>query len=104
MSDKYRERMLAIAEQLRAQRVNPYTSAPPIYRLAWVLGLHIRPPLYQTFASLALCMGLGFGILWGLAMWFLIWRGEERSIIVALVGALFAGVLFGLAMAGYYRW
>jgi hypothetical protein len=104
MSDEYRERMLAIVDQLRAQRVNPYTSAPPFYRLAWLLGLHIRPPLYQTFASLALCMGVSFGIAWGLMMWLLFWRSEGPSIIVAFVASLFAAVLFGLTMASYYRW
>lgn len=104
MSDGYRQRMLAIADELRAQRVGPYTSAPPIYRLAWMLGLHIRPPLYQSFASLALGMGAWFGIVWGSLMWLLFWRGEEMSVTGALVGALVAGVFFGLSMASYYRW
>ena len=104
MSDQYRERMLAITDQLRAQGVNQYTSAPPIYRLAWRLGLHVRPPLYQAFASLALSMGAVFGIAWGLMMWFILWRGEGRSIITAFAVSLFAGVFFGLMMAAYYRW
>lgn len=96
--------MLAIADELRAQRVGLYTSAPPIYRLAWTLGFHIRPPLYQSFAALALGMGTWFGVTWGLVMWILPWRDEGRSVISMLVLSLFAGVFFGLAMAGYYRW
>jgi hypothetical protein len=104
MSDDYRQRMLDIADELRAQRVGPYTSAPPMYRLAWMLGLHVRPPFYQSFGMLALGMGAWFGIVWGCLMWFVFWRGEGRSVTRALVGATFAGVFFGLAMGGYYRW
>jgi hypothetical protein len=104
MSDQYRTRMLAIADELRAQRVGKYTSAPPIYRLAWKLGIRVRPPLYQSFASLALGMGSWFGVVYGLLMWLLSWRGEGMSIARASIESLFAGVFFGLAMAGYYRW
>lgn len=104
MIDDYRQRMHAIADELRAQRVRPYTFAPPIYRLAWILGLHIRPPLYQSFATLALGMGAGFGIGWGLFTWYLFWHGEGLSVTGVLAGSLFAGVFFGLTMAGYYRW
>lgn len=103
MSDEYRQRMLAIADELRAQRVGPYTSAPPLYRLAWLLGLHIRPPLYQSFASLALGAGAWFAATWGLLMWFWLWRGEGRSVASTIVASVVAGVLFGLAMASYYR-
>jgi hypothetical protein len=103
MSDDYRQRMLAITEELRAQNVGPYTSAPPAYRLAWLLGLHVRPPLYQTFASLALETGVSFGVLFGLTMWFLVDRGEGSTIIGALIGSAIAGIGFGLIMAGFYR-
>jgi len=104
MSDDYRRRMLAIADELRAQRVGPYTSAPPIYRLAWLLGIHIRPPLYQSFSSLALFSGTWFGIVWGLLMWFLFCRSEGRSVSNVFIVVLVAGVVFGLGLASYYRW
>ena len=103
MIDDYRQRMHAIADELRSQRIRPYTFAPPLYRLAWMLGLYIRPPLYQSFASVAVVMGTGFSIGWGLFSWFLFWQGE-RTVSAALVSSLFAGVFFGLTMAGYYRW
>ncbi|EQD35935.1 conserved hypothetical protein, membrane [mine drainage metagenome] len=104
MIDDYRQRMLAIADELRAQRVSAYTFAPPIYRLAWMLGLHIRPPLYQSFATLALGMGAGFGIPYGLCMWFLFWQGEGLTATRVLIASLSAGVFFGLAMASIYKW
>jgi hypothetical protein len=67
-----------------------------------MLGLHIRPPLYQSFASLALGTGTCFGVIFGVLMWIMFWH----SIGVAAAGALtlFSGASFGLVMAGYYRW
>lgn len=43
MSD-YRRRMVAITDELYAQGVGRYTSAPPVFRLAWRLGYDVKPP------------------------------------------------------------
>jgi hypothetical protein len=104
MSDEYRQRMLAITDELHAQGVGRYTSAPPIYRLAWRFGLHVPPPLYQSFRSLAVGLGISFSVLWGLPMWFLIGRAEAGSIPIAVVASLLAGAFFGPSMGAYYRW
>lgn len=104
MSNSYRRRMLSIAKQLRSQRVSQYTSAPPVYRLCWMLGLRIRPPLYQSFASLTFFQGSWLGVLWGLLMWFSLWRNQGWRVTEAIITSVFAGLLFGLAMATYYRW
>jgi hypothetical protein len=94
---------LAIVDDLHAQGVARYTSASPIYRLAWQLGLRVPPPLYQSFSTLAIAVGIWFGVVWGLIMWFLLWRSEARSLTSAVVTSLFAAAFFGLAMAAYYR-
>lgn len=99
----YQQRMQALTDELHAQGVPKSTSAPPAYRLAWRMGLRVRPPLYQSFASLAIGMGLWFGVLWGLVMWLLFWRRDALSITTAFGASLAAGVLFGLMMAAYYR-
>jgi hypothetical protein len=104
VTDDYRRRMLAISEQLAAQGVGSHTSAPPAYRIAWLLGLRVRPPLYQPFATLAQGMGTGFGVLWGVLMWIIFWRPADLSAYAALGSALLAGTLFGLTMAAFYRW
>lgn len=103
--------MIAIVEELHAQGIGRYTSAPPIYRLAWRLGFCIAPPHYRSFRRLALEMGVPFGLLWALFMWVLFWRNDQNfpteTIAAAVsvgVAALLAGIGFGLSMAGYYRW
>lgn len=92
-----------MADELHAQRVGRYTSAPPIYRLAWRLGLHIRPPLYQSFGSVALGMGAWFALVWGLMNWLLFWQTEGMPLSRVLVATLAGGLFFGLSMAIYYR-
>ena len=104
MTDGYRERMLAITEELRGQGVGAYTSAPPIYRLAWRSGLRVRPPLYQPFAAPAVGTGIGFAVAWGLAMWLLFWRTEGFGVTNVLVRAVVTGTVYGVSLAFYYRW
>jgi len=43
----------------------------------------------------ALFSGLTFAIIWGVAMWLLIWRAQGFSLLAAIGTALFAGALFG---------
>jgi hypothetical protein len=109
--EEYRSRMMAIVEELHAQGIGRYTSAPPIYRLAWRLGFHVAPPHYRSFRTLALEMGAGFGLLWALFMWVLFWRSDPNfpkgaitAAVTVFVMALLAGTGFGLSIAGYYRW
>jgi len=96
--------MLAITEELRGQGVGAYTSAPPLYRLAWRSGLRVRPPLYQPFAALAVGTGIWFAVAGGLAMWLLSWRAEGLGVTNVLVRAVVTGTVFGLSLAFYYRW
>ena len=102
--DDYRSRMLEIVEQLHAQGVGRYTSAPPAYRLAWRLGVRVRPPIYQSFSTAALQMGVGFAVGWGVLMWVLFWRAEQYSLLLMVAMSLGAGAGFGLSMASYFRW
>jgi hypothetical protein len=104
MRHNYRERMLRITDELAAQGVGRSTSAPPYYRLAWRLGLRTRPPLYQSFAALALGMGASFAVLTGLLMWLLFRVPEGLSVTRVLGLILAAGAVFGLTMASYFRW
>jgi hypothetical protein len=97
------EKIAAMINDLSLKGLSPYTSAPPLYRLLWRLGFDIPPPPFASFASNALMMGITFAVVWGLLMWFVLWRGEF-STIAAIVTSVVAGVCFGLAMAAYYRW
>jgi hypothetical protein len=87
---------------LKKRGIGESTAAPPMWKLAWRLGMDLPPPHFMGFISLAVVTGVPFGLLWGMAMWLLIWRG--RPVWISATAAAVAGVLFGLVMAGYYRY
>ena len=83
--------------------VPPTTSAPPLWRLLWRLGIQIPPPLFTRFLPLALFMGILFGAFWGLFMWLFLWSRQSIAIGIILGASAVAGLLFGLCMADYFR-
>ena len=84
--------------------VGTYTAAPPFFRLFWGMGLRVPPPLFMAYAPLALITGSIFAVFWGVGMWLIVWRTHsDMSTWLALVVSAFAGLLFGLGMASYYR-
>lgn len=97
------EKVAAMLEHLAPQGLSPYTLAPPAWRLLWAMGLKVPPPLFLGFAPMALGTGLVFAVGWGLLMSLLGWWPAGVSPLGALAAALGAGVLFGLALAAYYR-
>ncbi len=100
---KSKEEIQSYIEQLEKQGIKASTSAPPLFRLLWLFGIDIRPPLNQSFLINTLLMGLFFGIFWGLYMWIFQWRKWHMSYIGAILYAAATGVLFGISMAIYYR-
>jgi hypothetical protein len=61
----HRQKVERLVADLRQRGVSPYTVAPPLFRLAWALGLAVPPPLFLGFGPLALLMGGFFGAFWG---------------------------------------
>lgn len=104
MATDYETRIARAMEELEASSIKSMNYAPPAFRLARKLGLRPRPPHYMSFTRATLLLGPAFGVLWGCVMWLLSWRSDDLPVIVALLASLLAGALFGLAMAGYYRW
>lgn len=104
MADSYQDRLARALAELDASSISRLNYAPPMFHLARKLGLRPRPPHYMGFARATLLLGPAFGVMWGCLMWFLSWRAGDLSVTVALLASLLAGALFGLAMAGYYRW
>src|SRR5215212_6246828 len=78
--------------------------APPFHRLLWKLGAKTPPPHFLGFTANFVSTGVWFGAAWGLLMWFIVWSRQGMSPYAAFVTALFAGVFFGVCMAGYYRY
>jgi hypothetical protein len=111
MDITHRQKVDHLIAELGQQGVGPYTVAPPLFRLLWGLGLEVPPPFFLGFFSLTVLMGTIFGViwtpLWGAGMWLWVWQGQVPAgfaILMSVMAGLFAGVLFGLAMAGFSRW
>jgi len=98
-SSSYREDMLRMVSELQAQGVSRYTSAPPVYRLAWRLGFRVKPPLYQSFRTRAATMGVAFGILMAIAQWLLPLNDTPFLLGRTLLMTTVMGAIFGLTMS-----
>lgn len=104
MTDSYEDRLGRAMAQLEASSISRLNYAPPMFRIARRIGLKPRPPHYISFTRAVLLLGPTFGLMWGALMWLLQWQSAEVPTAVMLFASLLAGGLFGLAMAGYYRW
>ena len=95
-----------VLEAVKDIKSSPYSKVPPLYRLAWRLGLMIPPPPLAGFWCNVFFLGLAFTIGWGGVMALLhalsaaTWPAVGG--IALLIGALVAGLLFGLMMALYW--
>jgi hypothetical protein len=98
------EKVAFLLNDLGQRGVGKSTVAPPLYRILWRLGVEATPPLFASFWSTALMMGVWFAIGWGVIMWLFVWRGEDQPAAVFVTVSIVAGVLFGITMAAYYRW
>ena len=93
----HREKVERLIADLRQRGVSPYMAAPPLFRLAWALGLDVPPPLFLGFLPLTLLMGAFFGAFWGAFMWVLQWKAWQVPWWVAVLTATCAGLVFGLS-------
>lgn len=98
----HNERLNKMYQDLSQRGIGKYTYAPPIYRLLWKMGIQIPPPHFSSFLFLFLFQGTFFGIFWGLVMWVLSW--QQQNLSLHIFKSALAGLLFGLSMAGYYRY
>jgi hypothetical protein len=94
------ERLIA---DLRQRGVSPYTTAPPLFRLAWALGLNVPPPFLMGFLPLTLLMGAFYGTCWDGFIWALQCHSGPPAQRAAATLAVCAGLVFGLSVAAYYR-
>ncbi len=99
----HQEKVDHLLNDLAQRGIGKYTTAPPLYRLLWRLGFEVPPPHYAGFWPLAIFMGVFFAVLWGIFMWFFLWRSEDMPAAIAIGSSLLAGALFGVGMAAYYR-
>jgi hypothetical protein len=101
---RFEQKLAAALVLLKATGIWPSSYAPPLCRLLWRVGVRIPPPHFVGFTTNVLFTGSFFGIVWGALLWSALWARSGMSPANAVVAAMFAGVLFGLCMAGYYRY
>lgn len=99
----YRDDMLALVDQLHAQGVSRYAAAPPLWRLAWLLGWRMPLPAAMPFGKLLAVNAVFFAVAWGVLMWLMTWRAEGHSPFRMVSTSLVAGVTFGAITAASYR-
>ena len=100
----HRQKVDILIADLRHHGVSGWTTAPPLWRLMWLLGLRVPPPHFIRPLTMSLVTGTLFRVLWGLFMWHLQWRGGGVPPWFAGLAAFVAGSIFGFILAGYYRW
>ncbi|HEY1190350.1 MAG TPA: DUF6404 family protein [Gemmata sp.] len=99
-----REKIDAAVAFLKTRQVSDSTAVPPLWRLCWRAGFLVPPPHFLGFLTLALFTGLPFGIVLNLLVaGFLLITGKPLAWPFATVG-ISGALMFGLFLAGYYRW
>lgn len=97
------EKIAAAVRELRSRGVWAYSAAPPAFRAFWLVGWHLPPPYFMTFAQLMLVAGSVFAVLWPLCIWLVRGGTFGRPLGAMVVQAALGGVFFGLFMAIYCR-
>ena len=100
----YPSKLSSALAKLAATGMSRSSYEPPLYRLLWRIGLFLPPPHFASFGFNFVFTAAWFGTFWGATMWLLVWSQLGGSGVVAVAGAVAAGVLFGLTMAAYYRY
>ena len=96
----HREKVKLLIADLSARGVNSWTTAPPLWRLAWAFGIELTPPHFIDSRTMAVVGGSIFGPVWALVMRYFFWR-EQNLLILAAAGVT-TGVLFGRILAKRY--
>lgn len=99
--ERKKERAIAILESKNMWRSN---YAPLLIRGLWKLGLKIPPLPFAPFWQIAVIMGVGFGSLWGIFMWFSTWQFSDVQPSEVISRILFSGILYGVVVATFHWW
>jgi hypothetical protein len=99
----HREKVRHLIADLRGRGVNSFTTAPPIYRLLWLLGSKVTPPHFQSPGAVSLLLGSVFGFA-GIVV-IRLWSGsqEDHPLWMLCLYGIFMGAIFGRLMARRYQ-
>lgn len=101
MTDEERLKYFLADMKLRGQRHGDVF--PPFFRLLWWMGIKVRPPLFLPFWNLAFFSGAIGGLLWGTAMYFILWQRYASGPATSIFGGIAFGAFFGCALAITFR-
>ncbi|MCX7129903.1 DUF6404 family protein [Aeromonas sp.] len=97
----FEDRLAAAHQELASKGVWHANYNPPLCRLLRRFGYPVKPPHYEGWLTNFLVSGVGFGLVWGMMMWFFSWQPMGIDPLFALrQTALFAGFC-GLTMASW---
>lgn len=99
-----REQIDAAVRTLRERGVGALTAAPPMFQALWRVGMLLPPPLFMSFARLAVVAGFAFAVLFAALAWLLRGGTFREGFTLEAASAALAGVLFCVIMAGYFRY
>ncbi len=99
--ERKKERALAMMESKKMWRSN---YAPPALLGLWKLGFKIPPLPFAPFWQITFVTGSGFGLMWGVIMWFSTWQRSGIPPSTAIVSSVCSGLLFGVTLAAFHRW
>ncbi|TJZ73013.1 DUF6404 family protein [Chitiniphilus eburneus] len=99
----FETRLAAAITLLNTRGVGESARFPWWLRLAWRLGLRLRPPHFQPFAVNLFWNGLWFGAIWGVCMWLALWGPQVMMPCwLALLLSALVGTIYGLFQALFY--
>ena len=87
-------------QELKNQEAKGYYIKTPPYQLLWLIGLNVKPPLYNSFLSNIIINGLFFGIIYSTIINFPV---NINSISHYLLTIGLTGGLFGFIMSCVYK-
>ena len=91
---------------LQATGLHVSSYEPMAVRLLWRFGVHAPPPHFLGFATVAITAGCYLALTLGVLMWcaHFAWPVVFRAASSINLGAVVAGLMFGLSTATYYTY
>ncbi|GLS05534.1 hypothetical protein GCM10007860_26880 [Chitiniphilus shinanonensis] len=103
----FQTRLARAQALLTAAGIPESSRAPWLCRVAWRMGVPLRPPHFRSWPGNVIYHAVWFGTVWGGTMWLVIWGPQSMSPRLAVFTAVLTGLLFGVGMAvfyGYQAW
>jgi hypothetical protein len=99
----HREKVRHLIADLRGRGVNSFATAPPVYRLLWLLGSKVTSPHFQSPGAVSLLMGSVFGFAGIVIIRLCSGSHEDKKLLMLYLYGIFMGAIFGRLMARHYQ-